>query len=241
MSTRAFLLITVLFFGLGASTAAGAIAPVELGTLVGVRDMGPAPSSLRVRVAVVLKYHRDVELEMLTQAQADPASPLYHHFLSSSQFDGYFSPTPVEYARVASSLRQAGFTITHMFPNRTVVDATAPAPVAARYFSTDIHSVVTADGRRTYTNVRQGRIPSDINDLVLTVQGLDAVGRMRPAIAFAPNSGRHIAAPAISPDSAPIFGPDGGYGPRVFIRSYALPAYLGYTGTGRASAVATNA
>src|SRR5438477_9340839 len=142
MSTRVLLLIAALFSGLGASTAAGATAPVELGTLVGIRDAGPAPSSLRVRVAVVLNYHHDAELEMLTQAQADPASLLYHRFLSSTQFDSYFSPTPTEFGRVASSLRRAGFTITHAFPNRTVVDATAPAPIAARYFSTDIHRVV---------------------------------------------------------------------------------------------------
>src|SRR4029077_20288214 len=50
-----------------------------------------------------------------------------------------------------------------------------------------------------------------------------------------------ISAPTVSPDSAPVFGPDGGYGPLAFIRSYDLPASNGFTGTGHASGVATDA
>jgi len=177
----------------------------------------------------------------LTQAQADPDSPIFHRFLTPAQFDNYLSPTPAEYQRVVSSLQRGGFTITHVFPNRTVVDAVASAPAASRYFNTDIHRVLRADGSSTYTNVRPGVVPAAIGDLVLTVQGLDAVGRMRPAFEFGPNSRRHIQAPAVGPGSPPIFGPDGGYGPQVFVKSYDLPASKGFTGTGHASGVATDA
>src|SRR5579859_4785489 len=125
------------------NAAAAATSPVEIGTITGVRDLGRAPASLRVRVAVVLRYRQDAELGSLTQAQADPASPLYHHFLSPAQFAAYFAPTPADYGRVVSSLQRGGFTITHVFSNRTVVDAVAAAPVAANYFRTDIHQVQT--------------------------------------------------------------------------------------------------
>ena len=241
MSLRALSLASILAFALGASAASAATAPVEIGTVSGVRDFGRAPAATGVRIAVVLKYHRAAELEWLTQAQADPASPLFHRFLTPAQFGSYFAPSHAEYARVLDSLARGGFTITHTFPNRTVVDAVAPAPVAARYFNTEIHRVVTSDGRLTYTNVRPGIVPSEIGDLVLDVLGLDAVGRMRPQLAFAPTSGRHLRAPMVSPDANPVFGPDGGYGPLVFIRSYDLPASKGYTGTGHASGVATDA
>lgn len=241
MFIRMLPLAAILTIAIGVSAAAAATAPIEVGTITGVRDLGRAPASAGVRVAVVLKYHRDAELEWLTQAQADPDSPLFHRFLTGPQFDAYFAPTPAEYGRVVASLQRGGFTITHTFPNRTVIDAVAAAPVAARYFSTEIHRVLTGNGRRTYTNVRPGMVPADIGDFVLTVVGLDAVGRMQPAISFASNSRRHIVAPAESPDASPVFGPDGGYGPLVFIRSYDLPASKGFTGTGRASGVATDA
>src|SRR5689334_614287 len=125
MLTRVFLIASLLAFAAGTRAAAAATAPnpIERGTLAGVRDLGRAADSQRVRVAIVLNYHHDSELEWLTQAQADPDSPLYHHFLTTAQFAAYFAPTPDEYARVASSLARGGFTITHESANRTVIDA----------------------------------------------------------------------------------------------------------------------
>lgn len=240
MLTRSLVLALLLTFAAGTSAVSAATNPVEIGTVTGVRDLGRAPASLGVRIALVMNYHHDAELEWLTQAQADPDSPLYHRFLTSAQFANYFAPTPAEYRRVVSSLQHGGFRITHTFPNRTVIDAIASAPVASLYFSTDIHRVVRADGTRTYTNVRPGTVPAEIGGLVLSVQGLDAVNRMRSAVRFGPNSRRHLRTPATSPDK-PIFGPDGGYGPQVFVKSYAMPASKGFTGTGHASGVATDA
>ncbi len=231
----------VLAFFLGVNPAVAATTPIEAGTLMGVRDLGPAPASVRVRVAVVLNYHHDADLETLIEAQADPDSPLYHHFLSSDEFRDYFSPTAAEYARVAGALRRGGFEITHTFGNRTVVDAVAPAPVAARFFNTDIHRVRSPEAGLTYTNVRAGNVPAEIGNLVLTVVGLDAVSRPHALHVFGKSGARSPAPVAFGPNTNPIFGPDGGYGPQVFINSYLLPAGNGKTGMGRASGVATDA
>jgi pseudomonalisin len=241
VSSRLLVAFALCLALVGPRAVFAASAPIEAGTVYGVRDLGRAPESVGVRIAVVLNYRHNAELEWLTRAQADPESPLYHRFLAPAQFDGYFSPTPLEYQRVVSSLQRGGFTITNEFPNRTVVDAIASAPVASRYFTTDIHRVQTSDGRLTYTNVRPGIVPAEIGDLVLHVVGLDAVGRMRPLYAFSSNAHRISNAPAVSPDAKPVFGPDGGYGPLVFTRSYELPVSKGFDGKGRASGVATDA
>ncbi len=241
MRLRALCAALAVFLSAGATAALASPLPIERGQLGGLRDLGRATSARDVRVAIVLKYHHDAELEALTEAQADPASLLYHQFLQPSQFAAYFSPSSVEYARVLNSLARGGFTITHTYANRTVVDAVAPAPIAARYFHTDIHEVLTPDGRRTYANVTAGSVPDAIGDLVLTVQGLDASARIHPLYAFGRGAGRRIQAPAVSPNNNPVFGPDGGYGPLVFVRSYLLPNANGQTGTGRASGVATDA
>src|SRR5580692_3811786 len=144
------------------ATAAAATVPVEMGTVDGVRDLGPAPASVSVHIALVLNQHHMAELDRLVDEQADPGSRLYHHFLTPSEVSTYFSPAPAEYARVISALQRAGFTITHTFPNRTVVDAAAPAPVAARYFGTDIHRVLSPARGITYTNTRPGVVPRSI-------------------------------------------------------------------------------
>ena len=224
-------------FAFGLSAAAAATVPIAPGNLAGTRDLGPAPASVRVRIAVVLNYHHEGELDKLVEAQADPDSAMFHHFLTAPQFAAYFSATQAEYRRVAASLESGGFTVVHTSPNRTVIDATAPAPVAAKYFATDIHSVLSVDAGRTYANVRPGTVPADIGDLVTAVVGLDAAHRMHPAYAFGPRT-EHPLAPIQTGE--PLFGPDGGYGPLVFQTAYGMPALTGLTGTGRASGVATD-
>lgn len=233
----------VLTCALGVACATtGAAAPIRIGagTHAFVRDLGPAPAWVSVRIAVVLRYHHDAELERLIEAQADPSSPIYHHFLSAAQFARYFAPAPAEYARVVATLRRGGFRITHAFPNRTVVDAAAPAPVAARFFGTDIHRVISPEAGVTYENVRPGLVPPAIGDLVVTVVGLDAATRLRPTFAFAPPLARRARPHHFGAPGKRIFGPDGGYGPRVFVNAYDLPAQNGDTGMGRASGVATD-
>jgi len=225
---------------LNCGSAAAATVPIAAASLSGVRDLGSAPASVAVRVAVVLDYRHAAELDALTEAQADPDSPLFHHFLTSAQFDAYFAPAPADYARVIAALQRGGFTIAHTAPNRTVIDAVAPAPVAARFFATDIHRVLSRDAGRSYANVRAGSVPSAIAGAVFAVVGLDAAHRMHPAYAFPPPGRARAAVPNAVRNGSPVFGPDGGYGPQVFIRSYDLPAAHGYTGSGRASGVATD-
>jgi kumamolisin len=221
--------------GSGVTAAAAATLPVQVGTLNGLRDLGRAPASVRVQVAVVLNYHHEAELERLVEAQADPGSRLYHHFLSPAQFRTYFSPTLAEYGRVVTALQRGGFTVAHTFANDTVVDASAPAPVAARYFGTDIHSVLSPETGRTYTNVRAGSVPDDIAGLTKGVFGLDAAHAFhaRP-IPLPPGVPRPVRS-NVRRNGYPLFGPDGGYGPQIFVDAYDLPAANGNTGTGRAS------
>src|SRR5471030_3175310 len=104
MLSRILMFAGVLTFAVGVSAATAAT--IGAGPVYGVRDLGRAPASAGVRVAVVLNYHRDAELEALTSAQADPDSPLYQRFLTPAQFANYFSPTPAEYGRVVSSLQR---------------------------------------------------------------------------------------------------------------------------------------
>jgi subtilase family serine protease len=230
-------LFALALFAAGPSAAAPPAVPLEIGTLEGVRDLGRAPASVRIHIALVLKHHHESELSRLVEAQADRRSPLYHHFLSPSQFRGYFSPTPAEYARAIDALKRGGFTIAQLFPNDAVIDASASAPVAARYFGTDIHQVLSPDAGLTYTNVTAGVVPSEIADITQGVFGLDGadVAHARPI--RAPRDAARAVRRNVGRNGEPLFGPDGGYGPQIFINAYDLPAANGNTGTGRTSGV----
>ncbi len=239
MFSRLVPLAAASMFALGMS-AASANARVDIGSLAGVRDLGRAPASTLVHVAVVLHYHHDAELDNLVEGQGDPSTSLYEHFLTPAQFRNYFSPTGAEYDRVIGALQRGGFTITNTFANRTVVDAQASAPVAARFFDTEIHRVLTPDVGVRITNIRAGTVPAPIGGLVLAVLGLDTVRHMHPMHAFLPKGTPHPIRPLVQ-GAAPLFGPDGGYGPQVFINSYDLPAGSGMTGTGRVTGMVGDA
>src|SRR5580698_8196274 len=93
-----------------------------------IRDMGRATLTTQVNLAVVLKYRNQDELDKLVEDQTDPGSGQFHHFLSQQQFVEKFGPTADQYAATVKQLQDAGFTVTHTFANRTVIDASAPAP-----------------------------------------------------------------------------------------------------------------
>src|SRR5271166_1467390 len=142
---RRHMLATLLGFAL----SAGAVAPVPG---AGLRDLGPAPDRTRVRIAVVLRYRNPADLERLVRLQADPESPLYHRFLKPAEFAAAFAPAPADYTRVTGSLRRAGFTVTQIFANRTIVDATAPVRIAERYFGTSIDALEQPGAGVRYAN-----------------------------------------------------------------------------------------
>jgi kumamolisin len=227
-------------FALMVSAASAGVLPAVLAIPAPWRDLGPVPASTRIGVAVALNYHNSAELEQLVEAQVDPTSPLYHHFLTPAQFGQYFGPTPAEYADTIAQLRRAGFTITNTFSNRTIVDAVAPAAAAERLFSTEIHFVRREDGSVRHINLRPETVPRSLSGEVLGVIGLDNAHVMHPQYRFLPPGVKPLVGQsALGPNSEPLFGPDGGYGPQVYRTSYTFPT--GMDGTGRASAVVGDA
>lgn len=193
-------------------------------------DLGRAPVSLPVRLAITLRYRHAAELDALVQAQADPRSPYFRHYLTNAQFAAYFAPAPQDYARVTGMLRNAGLTVLPGFANRTIVDAVGPSAAIERLFQTEIHAGVQDGNGVRYANVRAPVIPAAVRDLVATVSGLDDLISFAPRLRLAP-------APA-APDIAgpPLGGPKGGLGPLDFIRGYDEPVQHGFDGTGRSIA-----
>jgi kumamolisin len=246
---RLFPVLTAVAFA--ASAAAGGAAPLRSGYAADVpqrsdvRDLGRAQPTLPVSIAVTLNYRHAAELDRLVQLQSDPGSPLYQRYLTDEQFDAYFAPTSADYERTATALQRAGFQITQRFSNRTVIDAAAPASVAERYFSTEIHRVVQAGVGVRYANAQPAQLPAELRGIVVAVAGLNDLAVVQPLYRF-PNAGQRLAAQqrarmpmpeSSSPIGAPLYGPDGGYGPLATAQGYDLPVQHGYNGAGRSAGV----
>src|SRR5580698_8512665 len=57
------------------------------------RDLGRAPAQMPVRLAVVLAYRNENQLQALLAAQEDAASPLAGRYLTQQQFLDAFAPS----------------------------------------------------------------------------------------------------------------------------------------------------
>jgi subtilase family serine protease len=207
-------------------------APVASAAAAGYRDLGRAPAAMPVRLAIVLAYRNESELQALLAAQEDPQSPAFGRSLTREQFAREFAPSPAAYAQVARDLAARGFTIAGTSSNRTVLDVAGTAAAVERAFSTELHRA-SANGRVAYTNVRAAYLPAELAPLVAGVAGFDGLGVLRTA--------NRRGAPHASPLAPPLQGPDTGFGPAALAGAYDLPVRHGKDGLGQSAAIVIDA
>ncbi len=133
-------------------------------------DLGARAAERRVEAAIVLRFNDENGLERLVEDASDPDSPRYHHFLTPEAFDERYAPTPAQHRRVLDALRAAGFRIDRTYPDRSLIDASAPAAVAERLFSTQIDDFGEGRYGTRYANVRPVVVPDAIAPLVAAVE-----------------------------------------------------------------------
>jgi kumamolisin len=204
-----------------------------------LHDMGRATSGTQVNLAVVLKYRNQDELDKLVEDQADPGSGQYHHFLSQQQFVEKFGATADQYESTIKQLKDAGFTVTHQFANRTVIDASAPAPAAEKLFSTEIHNIQLSDGSARYIETISPTIPAQLGQTVYAVVGLDSAHKMHPMYVFPAQRPTPVKGFAQAKKAPILRGPDHGYGPAAYRIAYDFNTKA--LGQGQASAVVGDA
>ncbi|MBV8155851.1 MAG: hypothetical protein JOY98_15650, partial [Candidatus Eremiobacteraeota bacterium] len=142
-------------------------------------DEGRRDPKAPVSVTLTLRYNHQEELDRFvaelgsSHGKGRPLSP--------AQFIARFSPTAAQEEAVVRALRDAGFTITHRFANRTIVDAKAPSAVVERFFHTEMHTVRQGKYGQRFTNVRPGTVPAAIAPIVRDVS-LSNVVIARPVV-----------------------------------------------------------
>jgi kumamolisin len=215
----------------GAATGA---APIARAAVLGnARDLGRLPANAPVRLSIGLTLRNSAELDSLLAAQATKGSPLYRHYLRPSQVRDEFGVTAADYARVASSLARAGFTIVRNDPLRTSISVAAPARAVERYFSTRLEALGMPGRPLMHANLTAASVPAEVARIVTSVSGLNEQSAFTTPAAAA-HAAPHAphAPPAPSQIAPPSIGPDGGYGPQDLLDAFDYPIRKGYTGSG---------
>lgn len=135
---------------------------------LGYSDLGRRSPNAPVRISITLRYNNQAQLDRFVSEVSNPHSGTYRHFLTPREFNERFAPTVEQERNLIHALQSAGFTIVQRFPNRTIVDATAPSSVVERFFSTEMHTVQQGKYGKRYANLKPASVPASIAPYVLT-------------------------------------------------------------------------
>jgi subtilase family serine protease len=125
-------------------------------------DKGPVPASMPLdRMLLVLKRSAAQEAALATfiAQLSDPASPNYHHWLTSEQFGERFGAADEDVSAITTWLQSRGFTVNEVAPGRNVIDISGNAGQVQAAFHTAIHSYLV-NGEQHVANESDPQIPA---------------------------------------------------------------------------------
>ncbi len=173
--------------------------------LRGAADLGRAPATLPMHVAVGLAGPARAQVDRIIERQATPGDPLYHRYLSTVGARALVSPSGARVAAVATYLTHSGFTNVHVTPDNLLLLADGNVATVSRAFATEIHVLSTAGGR-FYANTKPALVPAALRDTVLGIEGLHDFS-MRPMLVKKKSVQSCTAVPVLNICALSAFGP----------------------------------
>ena len=99
-----------------------------------LQSVGNVPALTRMDLAIGLPLRNREGLTSLLQQLYDPASPNYHHYLTTGQFTEMFGPKEQDYQKVMDFVERQGLKVTGRHPNRLLLDVSGSAADVERAF-----------------------------------------------------------------------------------------------------------
>jgi len=105
-----------------------------------LQPAGDLAAETRLNLAIGLPLRNGQTLGKLMRNLYDPASPIYHHFLTPKEFAALFSPTEEEYRAVIAFARSQNLTISGTHANRMLLDVSGAAADVGRTFGVHLRT-----------------------------------------------------------------------------------------------------
>jgi subtilase family serine protease len=140
---------------------------------------GSRSSSQMLRLVFGLQHPHITEEEQFLEALHTKGSPEYRHFMTADEWNARFSPSPQDEQAVVDWAQDNGFTITHRFANRLLVDVEAPVSAIEAALTVKINSYAI-NGASYYSNDRNPAVPAALGNIVHSVGGLNNIQVMKP-------------------------------------------------------------
>jgi len=144
-------------------------------------DGGRVPDVLQIHgISIVFRRSvtQEAALQTLTAAQQNPASPLYHQWLTPEQFAARFGMSGSDIAKTSSWLQQQGFSIESVSRSRDRISFSGTAAQVKAAFGTELH-YYNINGGRYYAPSSDLSVPSALAGVVQNISNLSTF-RPRP-------------------------------------------------------------
>lgn len=215
------------YFGLnGAQVTLSGSTPDTIGDSTLVRHANP---EAKIDVVIGLSVRNESALDDLIDRQSDPQSPDYLNFISVDEFVRDYSPLTTDVDQVVSFLQANGIKVTKVARNRLLIEATGTVAQFERAFKVTINDYALAGvngaAKSYFSNDRDPSIPAHLQDIVVSVIGLNDIDRFQSRIAKPNAASPRDPADPVAP-TAPVAKPKLGQGaltPEDVANSYNLP------------------
>jgi subtilase family serine protease len=164
-------------------------------------DAGPLSGGTRLEGMGLLfsrSAQQNADLEGLIAAQQNPASPLYHQWLTPQEFGQRFGMSDADLAKASAWLEQQGFTVTGVSNSRNRINFNGTASQVNNAFATELHRFAS-NGKTNFAPAQDLTLPAGLAETVAAVTNLSSF-RPTPPIHSLPNftssiSGSHFFTP----------------------------------------------
>ncbi len=192
---------------------------IPMRAISAARWKGALAPEQTIPMTFVLPLRNQEELRVLLARLYDPADPLFGHYLSPQEFAARFGPTQADYDAIAGYARSLGFTVTGVYPNRTLLDVSATSGAVEAGFNLHMHRYEAQDGREFYAPDKEPDVPTSEASRLVGVVGLQNAN-----LRHVGSRGRSVEGTTqVSPYQIGT-GPGGGFTPRDIATAYSINA-----------------
>jgi subtilase family serine protease len=136
--------------------------------------LGPVNPATRLdRVLLLLNSSpaQQADLDALLAAQQDPQSPLFHQWLTPTEFGARFGASDSDFAQICAWLSSHGFSIDEIPAGRRIVAFSGSASQVSAAFHTPLH-VYSVNGTDHLANSGDPQIPAALSGVIAGIVSL---------------------------------------------------------------------
>jgi subtilase family serine protease len=105
----------------------------------GLADIGKLDEQKVLPVTIALHLNNEAELDARIEDMYNPASPSFHQFLTTEQFNARYAPTDEQVANEKAFLEQNGIAVQSVSDNHVLIQAQSSVETLNHVFKTEVH------------------------------------------------------------------------------------------------------